>query len=241
MLKKDRKNNRKDVRHYSIYIDCFDDRHSLDGERVEARSLRMSFDSTHMALKELYCMLLYISEGKTRGNISLHQLEPKTIANIVHQKFHVDNVIIHFQPYIRRQVYELSLLYPYIGDFDDKDIKLEMYYGGNVWDINAEETEERLAITYTSKEHKNHCLIQRIENQNGISGNIILKNNNDRSMISFQSNDKREPRFWDCKMLKLLYLKELKNWIENVDDISSKNALEILPHYVDYNRLEQQY
>lgn len=61
MLKKDRRHNRKDVRHYSIYIDCFDDRHSLDGKRVEARSLRMSFDSTHMDLKELYCMLLYIS------------------------------------------------------------------------------------------------------------------------------------------------------------------------------------
>ena len=229
MLKKDRKNNRKDVRHYSIYIDCFDDRHCLDGERVEARSLRMSFDSTHMALKELYCMLLYISEGKTRHYINMYQLEPKTIANIVHQKFHVDNVIIEFQPYIRRQVYELSLLYPYIGDFDDKDIKLEMYYGGNIWDVNVDETEERLAVTYTSQEHKNYCLIQRIENQNGISGNIILKNNNDRSTISFQSNDKKESKFWDCKMLKLLYLKELKNWIENVDDISSKNALEILP------------
>ena len=239
MLKKDRKNNRKDVRHYSIYIDCFDGRHSLDGERVEARSLRMSFDSTYMALKELYSMLLYISEGKTRNNINLHQLEPKTIANIVHQKFHVDNVSIEFQPYIKRQVYELSLLSPYIGDFDDKDVKLEMYYGGNIWDVNAEETEERLAVTYISKEHKNHCLIQRVENQNGISGNIILKNNNDRSIIPFQSNDKKEPGFWDCKMLKLLYLKELKSWIENVDDICSKNALEMLPHYVDYNQLEQ--
>lgn len=239
MLKKDRKNNRKDVRHYSIFIDCFDDRHSLDGKRVEARSLRMSFDSTHMTLKELYCMLLYISEGKTRNNISLHQLEPKTIANIVHQKFHVDNVVIEFQPYLRRQAYELSLLYPYTGDIDDKDIRLEMYYGGNIWDINAEETEERLAITYTSKEHKNHCLIQRIENDSGVSGAIFVKNNTDRQTISFQSNDKREPRFWDCKMLKLLYLKELKNWIENVDDICSKNALEILPHYVDHNQLEQ--
>lgn len=239
MLKKDRRHNRKDVRHYSIYIDCFDGRHSLDGKRVEARSLRMSFDSTHMALKELYCMLLYISEGKTRNNISLPQLEPKTIANIVHQKFHVDNVSIEFQPYIRRQVYELSLLYPYTGDFDDKNIRLEMYYGGNIWDINAEETEERLAITYTSKEHKNHCLIQRVENNGSVSGKIFVKNNADRQTISFQSNDKREPRFWDCKMLKLLYLKELKNWIENVDDVCAKNALEILPHYIDFNQLEQ--
>lgn len=239
MLKKGRKNNRKDVRHYSIYIDCFDDRHSLDGKRVEARSLRMSFDSTHMALKELYCMLLYISEGKTRNNISLHQLKPKTIANIVHQKFHVDNVVIEFQPYLRRPTYELSLLYPYTGDIDDKEIRVEMYYAGNIWDIDAEETEERLAVTYTSKEHKNHCLIQRIENNSGVSGTIFVKNNTDRQTISFQSNNKREPWFWDCKMLKLLYLKELKNWIENVDDICSKNALEILPHYIDYNQLEQ--
>lgn len=239
MLKKDRKNNRKDVRHYSVYIDCFDDRHSLDGKRVEARSLRMSFDSTHMALKELYCMLLYISEGKTRNNISLYQLKPKTIANIVHQKFHVDNVVIEFQPYLRRQAYELSLLYPYTGDIDDKDIRLEMYYGGNIWDIDAEETEERLAVTYTSKEHKNHCLIQRIENDGGVSGAIFVKNNTDRQEIPFQSNDKRVPAFWDCKMLKLLYLKELKSWIENVDDICAKNVLEILPHYIDYNQLEQ--
>ncbi len=238
MLKKG-KNYRKDVRHYYIYIDCFDDRHSLDGKRVEARSLRMSFDSTHMALKELYCMLLYISEGKTRNNISLNQLESKTIANIVHQKFHVDNVVIEFQPYIRRATYELSLLYPYTGDIDDKDIRLEMYYAGNIWDIDAEETEERLAVTYTSKEHKNHCLIQRIENDSGVSGTIFVKNNTDRQTISFQSNNKREPGFWDCRLLKLLYLKELKNWIENVDDICSKNALEILPHYVDDNQLEQ--
>ena len=238
MLKKG-KNYRKDVRHYYIYIDCFDDRHSLDGKRVEARSLRMSFDSTHMALKELYCMLLYISEGKTRNNISLNQLESKTIANIVHQKFHVDNVVIEFQPYIRRATYELSLLYPYTGDIDDKDIRLEMYYAGNIWDIDAEETEERLAVTYTSKEHKNHCLIQRIENDSGVSGTIFVKNNTDGQTISFQSNNKREPGFWDCRLLKLLYLKELKNWIENVDDICSKNALEILPHYIDYNQLEQ--
>ena len=239
MLKKDRRHNRKDVRHYYIYIDCFDDKHSLDGKRVEGRSLRMSFDSTHMALKELYCMLLYIGEGKTRHNISLHQLEPKTIANIVHQKFHVDNVVIEFQPYLRRQVYELSLLYPYTGDIDDKDIRVEMYYAGNIWDMDAEETEERLAVTYTSKEHKNHCLIQRIENSSGVSGTIFVKNNTDRQTISFQSNDKREPRFWDCKLLKLLYLKELKNWIENVDDICAKNVLEILPHYIDYNQLKQ--
>lgn len=239
MLKKDRRHNRKDVRHYSIYIDCFDDRHSLDGKRVEGRSLRMSFDSTHMALKELYCMLLYISEGGTRHNISLHQLEPKTIANIVHQKFHVDNVVIEFQPYLRRQVYELSLLYPYTGDIDDKEIRVEMYYAGNIWDIDAEETEERLAVTYTSKEHKNHCLIQRIENDGGVSGAIFVKNNTDRQEIQFQSNDKRAPAFWDCKMLKLLYLKELKNWIENVDGICAKNVLEILPHYIDYNQLEQ--
>ena len=230
MLKKDRRHNRKDVRHYYIYIDCFDDKHSLDGKRVEGRSLRMSFDSTHMALKELYCMLLYIGEGKTRHNISLHQLEPKTIANIVHQKFHVDNVVIEFQPYLRRQVYELSLLYPYTGDIDDKDIRVEMYYAGNIWDMDAEETEERLAVTYTSKEHKNHCLIQRIENSSGVSGTIFVKNNTDRQTISFQSNDKREPRFWDCKLLKLLYLKELKNWIKNVGDDCAKNALEILPH-----------
>lgn len=239
MLKKDRKNNRKDVRHYSVYIDCFDDRHSLDGKRVEARSLRMSFDSTHMALKELYCMLLYISEGKTRNNISLHQLKPKTIANIVHQKFHVDNVVIEFQPYLRRPTYELSLLYPYTGDFDDKEIRLEMYYAGNIWNVDAEETEERLAITYTSKEHKNHCLIQRIENDSGVSGAIFVKNNTDRQTILFQSNDKKTPGFWDCKLLKLLYLKELKNWIENVDDICAKNVLEILPHYIDFNQLEQ--
>lgn len=239
MLREDRKNNRKAVRHYSIYIDCFDDRHCLDGERVEARSLRMSFDSTYMALKELYCMLLYISEGKTRHYIAMYQLEPKTIAHIIEKKFHVDNVTIEFQPYIRRATYELSLLYPYTGDIDDKEIRLEMYYAGNIWDINAEETEERLAITYTSKEHKNHCLIQRIENDSGVSGAIFVKNNTDRQTISFQSNDKREPRFWDCKMLKLLYLKELKNWIENVDDICAKNVLEILPHYIDYNQLEQ--
>lgn len=239
MLKKDGKNNRKDVRHYSIFIDCFDDRHSLDGKRVESCSLRMSFDSTHMALKELYCMLLHISEGKTKNNISLHQLEPKTIANVVHQKFNVDNVVIEFQPYLRRQAYELSLLYPYTGDIDDKDIRLEMYYGGNIWDIDAEETEERLAIMYTSKEHKNHCLIQRIEDKNGVSGTIFVKNNTDRQTISFQSNDKRELGFWDCKMLKLLYLKELKNWIENVDNVCAKNALEILPHYIDFNQLEQ--
>lgn len=183
--------------------------------------------------------VVQISEGKTRNNISLYQLEPKTIANIVHQKFHVDNVVIEFQPYLRRQAYELSLLYPYTGDIDDKEIRVEMYYAGNIWDIDAEEIEERLAVTYTSKEHKNHCLIQRIENGNGVSGTIFVKNNTDRQTISLQSNDKREPRFWDCKMLKLLYLKELKNWIENVDDICSKNALEIIPHYIDYNQLEQ--